>query len=442
MIKKEFFRSLKREKKEATLLLSIGSFLEYFDLMIYIHMAVLLNEVFFPKTDDLHTKYLFTAIAFSSSYVLRPLGLLLFGWLGDNIGRKTTVIITTIIISVSCIIMANLPTYAQIGISATWIITICRLMQGMASMVGIIGAELYLTEITKPPVQYPIVAMIAVFAVLGINFPLLVVSFATSVATSLDASLRIVFWVGSIVALIGSVARTKLRETTEFADAKQRIKSIFLEANHDIKKLDSNLIYNEKASPSTLFALFFVQCGWPACFFVAYIHFGYILMQDYSLDPIMVTQNNLLISVVNILSCATLVFLSYKIHPLKILKLTTIIFIGFLAISPYLLGTASSTLDITLIQGFLAIFVLNHAPAAPIFFKNLPVFKRFSYTSLTYALARSITSIVTSFGLVYLTKYFNNWSILLLMLPIATGYWYGLSHFEKLEKERLKNTLF
>src|SRR4029078_2520500 len=107
------FSSLKREQREAIGLLQIGTFLEYFDLMLYIHMAVLLNELFFPKTDP-ETAALLVAFAFCSTYVMRPIGAFIFGWLGDNVGRKSTIIITTVMMSLSCILMANLPTYAQI----------------------------------------------------------------------------------------------------------------------------------------------------------------------------------------------------------------------------------------------------------------------------------------------------------------------------------------
>ena len=79
--------------------------------MLYVHMAVLLNELFFPKTDP-HTASLLSAFAFCSTWILRPLGALIFGFIGDNIGRKSTVIITTMIMAVSCIIMATIPTYA------------------------------------------------------------------------------------------------------------------------------------------------------------------------------------------------------------------------------------------------------------------------------------------------------------------------------------------
>ncbi|MDP5370108.1 MAG: MFS transporter, partial [Pseudomonadota bacterium] len=147
-------KSLNRQQKEAVGLLQVGTFLEYFDLMLYVHMAVLLNDLFFPETDP-HTAALLTAFAFCSTYVLRPFGALVFGYIGDNIGRKTTVVLTTMMMSVSCVIMANLPTYAQIGITATWVITICRVMQGLSSMGEVMSAQVYMTEITKPPVQYP-----------------------------------------------------------------------------------------------------------------------------------------------------------------------------------------------------------------------------------------------------------------------------------------------
>ena len=134
-------KSLTREQKEAVGLLSIGTFLEYFDLMLYVHMAVLLNELFFPKTDP-DTASILSAFAFCSTFVFRPFGALIFGWLGDNISRKATVVITTALMAFSCILMANLPTYSQIGIAASWLITICRILQGMSSVGEIVEPKI------------------------------------------------------------------------------------------------------------------------------------------------------------------------------------------------------------------------------------------------------------------------------------------------------------
>ena len=77
-------QKLTKEQKEAVGLLSIGTFLEYFDLMIYLHMAVFLNELFFPKTDPF-TASLLSAFSFCSTYLLRPFGALVFGYIGDYI---------------------------------------------------------------------------------------------------------------------------------------------------------------------------------------------------------------------------------------------------------------------------------------------------------------------------------------------------------------------
>ena len=217
--------SLNRTQKEAVGLLQVGTFLEYFDLMLYVHMAVLLNDLFFPKTDP-KTASLLTAFAFCSTYLLRPFGAIFFGYIGDHLGRKTTVIMTTMIMSVSCIIMATLPTYAQIGITAAWIVTICRIAQGLSSMGEILGAEIYMTEITKPPVQYPAVGLIGCASRVGTVAALGV----AMLVTSQGFNWRNGFWIGAAIAVVGSVARTRLRETQEFVDMKRRMKRAFEDA--------------------------------------------------------------------------------------------------------------------------------------------------------------------------------------------------------------------
>ncbi|MFV9930297.1 MAG: hypothetical protein AB8U82_05570 [Rickettsia endosymbiont of Haemaphysalis japonica] len=86
-------RSLTSDQKEATGILSTAIFLEYFDLMLYVHLAVLLNELFFPKYDS-SAASLLSAFTFCSTFIFRPLGAYVFGRIGDiKLGRKSTVII-------------------------------------------------------------------------------------------------------------------------------------------------------------------------------------------------------------------------------------------------------------------------------------------------------------------------------------------------------------
>lgn len=423
-------KKLTRKQKEAVGLLSVGTFLEYFDLMLYVHMAVLLNELFFPKTDPF-TASLLSAFSFCSIFVFRPLGAIIFGYIGDNIGRKATIVITTFFMSISCIILANLPTYAEIGIAATWVITMCRLFQGMSSMGEIVGAEIYLTEILKPPIQYPVVMMIAISSILGGTFALAV----ASLSTSFGLNWRIAFWVGAGIALIGAVARTTLRETIDFADAKRKIK-LSLEKNQiDTSILKDDPIYQEKAKKLTLLSLFFIQCGWPICFYFTYIHCGNILRNKFEYASDQVIHQNFLVSMIALIGYIIIAFLCYRVHPLKILKIKAAIFIPFSFLTPYLLNNITSPSQLFAIQAFFVLFVLSTNPATPVFYTHIPIFKRFTCGSLIYAISRAIMYIITSFGIVYLTKYLGNWGIILILLPMSICFTLGLSHFTKLEKK-------
>ncbi len=425
----ELLSSLDYKQREAIGLLSVGTFLEYFDLMIYVHMAVLLNELFFPKTDP-HTAALLQAFAFCSTFIFRPLGALIFGYIGDKMGRKSTVVITTSMMAISCIIMANLPTYSQIGIAASWFITICRVIQGISSVGEIVGAELYLTEMTKPPTQYPVVSFVAIASVVGTVGALGV---ATAVL-AMGLEWRIAFWIGASISMIGAVARTALRETPEFADAKKRLKAIYETSNLDQKELKYNLMFNEAASKKTTFLLFLMNCMWPACFYFAYMHCAGILKNSFGYSAEAIIHHNLMISIVQLLGLVFIALLSYKVYPLKILKIKLIIFSIFILFCPYFISKVTSPFYLFLIQSCLVLFAMDTVPAVSIFFKHFPVFKRFTYSSLIYAVSRALMYIVTSLGLVYLTESFGTYGLFVVIVPLNIGWFFGLQHFERLEK--------
>ncbi len=424
---------LTQDQKRAVGLLSVGTFLEYFDLMLYVHMAVLLNDLFFPKTDP-HTASLLSAFAFCSTFVFRPIGAIIFGWLGDQIGRKTTVIFTTFMMAASCLIMANLPTYSQIGVAAAWLVTLCRIIQGISSMGEIMGAQIYLLELTKPPIQYPVVASIQIFCNLGGTFALAI----ATLVTLYDFNWRSAFWIGAIIALTGVVARTSLRESPEFANAKRQIKKalnpILDKAEVDFKKLESTPIWQEKINLKTALAYFLMECVWPVSFYFTYSHCANILKRSFGYTAEQVIHQNFIVSMVNLVSYIILTYVCYKVYPLIILKARFIVFCFFIIACPYLLNHARNPFDILLIQSFFIIFRPDAFPALPILIKYFPVFKRFTCASWLFALSRAFMHIITSFGLVYLIEWYGNWGLWLIMLPVGIGFLFGLFHFEKLDK--------
>ena len=416
------------EDKKAIGILSLGTFLEYFDLMLYVHMAVLLNELFFPKSDP-RTEALLAAFAFCSTYVLRPVGALFFGWLGDNIGRKATVIITTFMMALCCFVMANLPTYAQIGITAAYIVTACRIFQGMSSMGEIIGAELYLTETTSPPSQYVAVSIVSVCSALG-GFVSLGVA---SIVTLDQLNWRAAFYFGAAIAAIGVIARVALRETPEFINAQWRIKKTLNKASMDFKELKNNKTVQEKVDKLAAISLFAIQCAWPVCFYFVYIHCGNILKTSFGYSGEEVIHHNFLVSIAQVFGFIMITILCYYVYPLNILKFKAVVFFIFTLASPYFLSHIDSPAALMAIQSFVIFFALCTAPAIPIFYKNFPVFKRYTFACLLYALPRAIMPIISSLSFVFLSEVFGSYCFLLVLTPVIVGYALGVFYFEKLD---------
>src|SRR6476646_4206591 len=109
---------------------SIGSALEWYDFFLYGTAAALVfGELFFPKSDPV-IGTLLSFLTFGVGFVVRPLGGILFGILGDRYGRKPVLVATLLMIGVGTTAIGLLPTYAQIGVWAPILLVLMRLVQG------------------------------------------------------------------------------------------------------------------------------------------------------------------------------------------------------------------------------------------------------------------------------------------------------------------------
>ena len=418
-----------KKQKEAIGLLSVGSLLESFDLFLYVHMAVLLNELFFPKTDP-HTSALQQAFSFCATFALRPFGALLFGYVGDKIGRKATIVITTLMMAVACLVMAMLPTYAQIGITASWAVIICRILQGLSALGERVGAELYLTEITKPPIQYMIVGLI--FCAIDIGGVAAIG--VSALVTSHGFNWRFAFLIGAVVAVVGSVARTRLKESPEFVDAKWKMKKEVKDGLKSQAELDYITAHHSSVNKKTSLAYFLVHCGGPIGFYLIYMYCGNILKDTLGCTSHEVLAQNFIVGLIQLARSFSLSLLSSRIYPLKILKFVGTIFFLITLVSPLLLSHISTPRQLFFFQAITVIFIPSNLPAAPIFYKHFPILKRFTYASFLLAMSRAVMAILASFGLVHLVKYFDYWGLLILIVPVLVGYGWSVLHFEKLEQ--------
>jgi MFS family permease len=139
-----------RSRLRVILAASIGSALEWYDFFLYGTAAALVfGELFFPKSDPV-VGTLLAFLTFGVGFVVRPLGGILFGIMGDRFGRKPVLVATLLMIGVGTTLIGLLPTYAQIGYWAPALLVAMRVVQGLGAGAEYGGAVIFLVENAPP----------------------------------------------------------------------------------------------------------------------------------------------------------------------------------------------------------------------------------------------------------------------------------------------------
>src|SRR5688500_16219015 len=124
-------RPMTPEEKKVIFASSLGTVFEWYDFYLYGSLAAIIAKHFFAGVNET-AAFVFALLAFAAGFAVRPFGAIVFGRLGDIIGRKYTFLITIMLMGVSTFIVGLLPTYAQIGVAAPIILIVLRLIQGLA----------------------------------------------------------------------------------------------------------------------------------------------------------------------------------------------------------------------------------------------------------------------------------------------------------------------
>ncbi len=424
---------LTRQQKETVGLLSIGSFMEYFDLMLYVHMAVLLNDLFFPKTDDPHLASLYAAIAFCSSYVFRPFGGLVVGWAGDKFGRKIIILISSFTMAASCIVMATVKTYAEIGVTAAVIVTLCRMLQGFSTMGELVGACIYCAETLKAPFKCSLAGVIVSFYSFGSIAALTVATFVLSSGLNW----RMAFWAGAIVAIVGIAVRTRLRETPEFARHKHRIEERAKQNVVDEEISKSVNSDKETISLKAILSYFAISIPNTAWFYLAYVYSSVILKNTFNFSAEQIIAHNLKVAITGVIAQLLFSRLVHIVHPLKVVKWRMVILFVSLLFLPHYLNNLSSSLELMLFQILLASIGPGGGGYMDVVcYKYFPVEKRFTIAAFGYGVSHSLGYVAIAFGLTYLMKYFGNYGLWIYITPILIAYAFAIKHLSNLEIKR------
>ena len=171
---RERSRPMTREEKKVILASSAGTIFEWYDFYLYGALAAIIGAQFFTAFPE-NTRNVFALLAFAAGFIVRPFGALVFGMLGDMIGRKYTFLMTIVIMGVSTFLVGILPNYESWGAAAPVILILLRMAQGLALGGEYGGAAIYVAEHAPANQRGYFTAFIQTTATLGLLLSLIVI---------------------------------------------------------------------------------------------------------------------------------------------------------------------------------------------------------------------------------------------------------------------------
>lgn len=359
----------------------LGTVLEWYDFCIYVYLAPILTNLFFP-TENKYISLMLVYLVFAVGFLLRPVGGLIFGHLGDKYGRKTTFVLTILLMSVATFLIGLLPTYAQIGIAAPLLLTALRMLQGLSTGGETIGTINFFYEAAPISKRGFYSSLMWNSTGIGLLVSSAVIAIFSHVLTSQQMhewGWRIPFLLGILTGFAGFFLRRRAEETTPFLEiqAKKEIAAFPLKEilkNHKMQLLKIIMIF----IPSGVsFYLFFVFMPTFAAKFA-------------NLPLAMTTTINTINLLVLLIAAPLLALMADKIGKKKFLLAGLIGFIIFSLPLYYIIGKGSVS-GLFIAQFGFAIISAFYASSSMTFAMELvPTRIRFSIVAIGYSLCYSI----------------------------------------------------
>ncbi len=215
------------EEKKVIFASSLGTVFEWYDFYLYGSLAAIIAKQFFAGLDA-GSAFIFALLAFAAGFIVRPFGALVFGRLGDMIGRKYTFLVTILIMGLSTFIVGILPNYASIGVAAPVILIALRLLQGLALGGEYGGAATYVAEHAPQGKRGAYTSWIQTTATLGLFLSLMIIlgtRTAIGEAAFADWGWRVPFIVSIALLAVSVWIRLSMNESPAFKKMKEEGKT-------------------------------------------------------------------------------------------------------------------------------------------------------------------------------------------------------------------------
>ena len=209
---------MSKDEKFVIFASSLGTIFEWYDFYLYAVLAPLFASLFFPAGND--TAALLSAFAtYAAGFLVRPFGAIIFGRIGDLVGRKYTFLVTIMVMGTSTFLVGVLPTYASVGWLAPIMLVTLRLCQGLALGGEYGGAATYVAEHSRPHERGYATSFIQTTATLGLLLALIIIALCRGNMVAKDFSewgWRVPFLVSVFLLIFSVYIRLKLNETPIF----------------------------------------------------------------------------------------------------------------------------------------------------------------------------------------------------------------------------------
>lgn len=200
----------------------IGNALEWYDFALYGHLAGIISKLFFPAEDE-YLSLIMTYSVFAAGFLMRPIGGIFFGYIGDKFGRKASLVASIMLMAIPTACIGLLPTYAQVGIAAPIALLIIRLLQGLSLGGGFSGCIAYIIE-HAPDNKRGLAGSASVFSMCaGILLGLAVAHLFAHFLSEPEFERwgwRVPFLLSFLIGIVGIYIRNHLHESPKYLEAK------------------------------------------------------------------------------------------------------------------------------------------------------------------------------------------------------------------------------
>lgn len=377
-------------KKKVIISASIGNILEFFDFTLFGIFAPVIAPLFFPSQDPL-ASYIAAFGAFAVGFLARPLGALIFGNIGDKIGRKNALSLSIILMALSTFLIGLAPTYQTIGIWSSVCIFLIRILQGVCAGGEFNGSAVYVLEQAKKE-QAGFYGGILISACVSGTILATLLWIVYKQFNIVSWAWRVPFLLGSLIGIIGFYLRRSLQETEVFI------------RNKKLEKERLSVWEGLKETPREIFTMVGIGAFNGCVIYTLFSYSIFYLTKILSLNPQSATYSSLLGLFSLIITTPYFGRIGDMYGHEKLMKYSGVIMIPFSFIYYFILKTQQINLVIfaQILLGLLgAAYVGNQHAVSVKIFKPLT---RYTGTSLGYSLGMALFGGTTPVISTYLFK--------------------------------------